>query len=261
MTMKLATLLSVSMLATGSAFAAATAESSNVFGVLRVDSPYVRTIVAVPWVAAGVEAGDIKVTDIVKTANLSENDELHYYNGSGFDSWRLNASREWVPANQVSENGGSGTSPDADVQGLPRGGAILLIRPSATTDSYFFLQGQVGSGSVGSPSIATGSPTEPAYSLIAPPSLKESALNVNTDITWLGVGANDCLYILQGGGKTVECKFKGSAWKVGSWASNGDGPKTLTWNDPPAIPVGTGFWYVSKTTTAPTIAWKNVPTL
>lgn len=259
--MKLATLLSVSVLASCSAFAASTATSENVLGVLRVDSPYVRTIVAVPWVAAGVEAGDIKVTDIVKTANLSENDELHYYNGSGFDSWRLNASGEWTPANQVSENGGSGTSPDADVQGLPRGGAILLIRPSAKSGSYFFLQGQVGSRSVGSPSIATGSLTSPAYSLIAPPSVKNSDVDVNSDMTWSGVGANDCLYILQAGGKTVECKFKDSAWKVGSWASNGGGPKTLTWNNPPAIPVGTGFWYVSKTTTAPTIAWNNVPTL
>lgn len=257
--MKLAALLSVSVLASCSAFAASTAESSNVLGVLRVDSPYVRTIVAVPWVAAGVEASDIKVTDIVKTANLSEDDQLHYYNGSGFESWKLSGGK-WVAANQVSENGGSGTSPEADVQGLPRGGAILLVRPSATSGSYFFLQGQVGSGAVGSPSIATGSLASPAYSLIAPPSVKESDVDVNSDMTWSGVGANDCLYILQAGGKTVECKFKDKAWKVGSWTSAGAGPKTLTWVNPPAIPVGTGFWYVSKTATAPTIAWKNVPT-
>ena len=252
--MKLATFLSVSMLATCSAFAASTATSENVIGVLRVDSPYARTIVAVPWVAAGVEAGDIKVTDIVKTANLSEGDELHYYNGANFNSWRLNGNKEWVPANQVSENGGSGTSPDSAVQGLPRGGALILVRKEPANP--IFLQGQYSSAPMSAQTLASGgTKMSPVYSLIAPPSTTGKDFDLMSG-TWSNVGAYDQIIIQQAGGKNIVCQWSDSAWKVGEWT--GEVPfKTFSLTAAPSIPAGTGCWYVSRTAggPAPTVQW------
>lgn len=262
MTMKLATLLSVSMLATSSAFAAATATSENVIGVLRVDSPYARTIVAVPWVAASVEAGDIKVTDIVKTANLSVGDELYYYNGKGFDSWRLDENREWVPAKQVSENGGSDQSPAADVQGLPRGGAIILVRKNPV-DNPFYLQGQVAAEAVTSQTIPAS--TEGVFHLIAPPCVKNGDVDINStdDMVWSGCDSGDRIYVYQDKGLNVECRYANKndkiQWWLGKYPAEGTEPLKPTWENPPLLPVGTGFWYFKKGTSATTVTWKNTP--
>ena len=260
MTMKLATLLSVSMLATSSAFAAATATSENVIGVLRVDSPYARTIVAVPWVAAGVEAGDIKVTDIVKTANLSEGDELHYYNGELFDSWSLNASKEWVAANQVSENGGSGQSPAAGEQELPRGGAIILVRQHP--ENPFYLQGQVAA--TAAPSQTIEDSTTGVFHLIAPPCVKNGTIDINStdDMVWSNPNAGDRIYVYQANGLNAECRYADKNGKTQWWWGKypeGTGLLKPTWENPPALSVGTGFWYFKKGSSATTVTWKNTP--
>lgn len=262
MTMKLATLLSVSMLATSSAFAAAMATSENVIGVLRVDSPYARTIVAVPWVAASVEAGDIKVTDIVKTANLSEGDELHYYDGESFkSSWRLNANKEWEAANLVSENGGSDQSPAAGEQGLPRGGAIILVRQHP--ENPFYLQGQVAATAATSqtiPASLTG-----VFHLIAPPSVKNGTIDINStdDMVWANCESGDRIYVYQANGLNAECRYADkngkTQWWWGQYPTTGTGLLKPTWENPPALSVGTGFWYFKKGSFATTVTWKNTP--
>lgn len=261
MIMKLATLLSVSMLATGSAFAAATATSENVFGVLRVDSPYARTVVAVPWVAASVEAGDIKVTDIVKTANLSEGDELHYYDGASFkSSWRLNANKEWEAANLVSENGGSDQSPAAGEQGLPRGGAIILVRQNP--NGSFYLQGQVAA--TAAPSQTIEASTTGVFYLIAPPSVKNGTIDINgtDDMEWSNPDTGDRIYVYQANGLNAECRYANKNDKLQWWWGKypeGAGLLKPTWENPPALPVGTGFWYYKKGSSATTVTWKNTP--
>lgn len=258
--MKFATILSVSLLATVSAFADATASSANIFGVLRVDSTAKRTIVAVPWVAAGVDAGNIKVTDIVKTSNLKVGDTLSYYSDGTFDTWVLNAGTDgaapaWVSANQVSQNGETGTSEDPAVQTLPRGGALILVRQDATKP--FYLQGQYSEAKATAPTIATGTAAAPTYNLIAHPGATSGSIDLNTDITWANPNTTDRIYILQADGKNVECQCRETngtwQWQYGTWT--GSGRLTVTWKNAPEIPAGTGFWYVSKSSSAPTLTW------
>ena len=264
-TMKLATLLSVSLLASAAAFAETSATSANVIGVLRVDSMAKRTIVAVPWVAAGVDAGNIKVTDIVKTSNLKVGDTLSYYKGDGtFDTWVLNAGTDgaapaWVSANQVSQNGETGTSEDPAVQTLPRGGALILVRQKAVENGTaipFYLQGQYSDVTATAPVIATGTAAEPTYNLIAHPGAKSVDVDLNTDIIWTNPNTTDRIFILKPNGLTVECQYRSGKWQYNTWAKpQGGGLMQEQWSDA-TVPAGTGFWYVSKGSSAPTLAWK-----
>ena len=261
--MKFGMLLSLSLVVAASALASEV-PSQNVVGILRVDSSANRTVVAVPWVAAGIGDQDVKVTDIVKTSNLTPadgngyaGDTLNYYNGNSFEVWHLvpgesGGAPVWKPVTVVDAQGiDEGTS--ADVAGLPRGGAIILIRRDASKP--FYLLGQVGVNAPASLDLAVGTKASPAYSLIAPPMIKDLGVDINSDITWLGVGANDEISIDQVSGPIVTCKFKtdgegNDAWKKGVWV-NGE----LTWKDPPTIPAGTGFWFVSKSSKAVTVRW------
>jgi len=248
------------------------AESSvsaeTVFGVLRVDSAASRTIVAVPWVASGIASGNVRVTDLVKTSNLTpagdgyDGDTLHYYDGSSFKAWRLLPSSTegapyWEPVTVVSVNQvDSGTSPA--LQDLPRGAALILVRQNP--NAPFFLQGQVGSSKVSAPEIATGNAANPVYSLIAPPSVPDAArLDVSSDITWSNVPSGDRLYIYRDSGETVECQYREGKWQWCDWVKT-DGRMTARWTDA-TIAVGTGMWYKSTSGTAPSCSWKYVPSL
>lgn len=257
-TMKLATLLSVSLLASAAAFAETSATTANVVGVLRVDSSAKRTIVAVPWVAAGVDAGNIKVTDIVKTSNLTVGDTLSYYNDGTFDTWELvagtgGAAPAWATVNQVSKSGETGTSEDPAVQTLPRGGALILVRQDATKP--FYLQGQYSSATMENQTLANGgSKAAPVYSLIAPPAVQN--VDVNT-ATWANVGANDQLVIQGVDGQSTTCVWREGQWQTYSWVEQ-DGLKVLQYSKTvPSILAGTGFWFVSQTSgeTQPTVRW------
>lgn len=275
MIMKLATLLSVSMLATGSAFAAATATSENVFGVLRVDSPYARTVVAVPWVAAGVEAGDIKVTDLVKTSNLTPADDsytgdtLSYYDSADskkFKSWRLvsgesGAAPHWEAATSVVANGDPQPGTDENVQGLPRGGAIILVRKDPV-NKPFYLQGQVAAEVATSQTIPAS--TEGVFHLIAPPCVKNEGIDINgtDDMEWSNPDTGDRIYVYQANGLNAECRYANKNDKLQWWWGKypeGAGLLKPTWENPPALPVGTGFWYYKKGSSATTVTWKNTP--
>lgn len=258
--MKLATLLSVSLLASAAAFAETSATSANVIGVLRVDSTAKRTIVAVPWVAAAVAGGDIKVTDLVKTSNLTVGDTLSYYKGDGtFDTWRLvegtgEAAPAWAPVNQVSKSGETGTSEDPAVQTLPRGGALILVRQDATKP--FYLQGQYSEVAAAAPTIATGTAAAPVYNLIAHPGAKSGVVDLNADIAWTNPNTTDRIFILKPDGLTVECQYLSGKWQYNTWVKpQGGGLMQEQWSDA-TVPAGTGFWYVSKGSSAPTLAWK-----
>ena len=76
-------LFSVAILA-ASVCAADEITSSNVLGILPVTSSAKRTIVSVPWCAmSATDNAAIQVSNVVKTANLTVGDTLHYVNSSG----------------------------------------------------------------------------------------------------------------------------------------------------------------------------------
>lgn len=254
MTMKLATLLSVSMLATSSAFAAATAESSNVFGVLRVDSSNAQTIVSVPWVnaSAGAES-DVKVVDLVKTSTLSEGDELYWYDSSAqsYKAWRLDANKVWQGASVVNQKG---IKIDVgDNQALPRGDALILKRTKPTDPGYFFLCGQYTTSSA-STTIAVGSASTPAFTLLAPPTASSGQVDLN-DATWTGVGTSDNILVNDKDGKLTILTYVNDKWGQPGYTKTMPPVKTHV-TDAAKIDAGLGVWYKSvKETGTITVKW------
>ena len=217
--------------------ATAFAADDNVFGCLRVDSSAAETIVAVPWVAAGVTAGEIKVADIVKTANLNEGDELWWYNNTAtpakYEMWQLK-SGAWEPMPVVAEMGEVEGAEDSTKQALSRGDALLLIR-KAPIAPCFYLYGQVPTTSAGVMTLGFGTATAPCYTLIAPPSVEDTMIN---NITWANVGENDLITI----SGADPLRYNGETW--GNWKIGADWTKT--WQASEAvIKAGQGAWYIS----------------
>ncbi len=227
----------------------------NVFGCLRVDSPDAETIVSIPWVGAGVGDSDITVADIVKTTNLTEGDELWWYDGlqGVYFTWKL-ANGVWVEQSTVINNE-SKTPTSANKQSLARGNAILLIR-NAPIASCFYLYGQVPTSQVGTITLGVGTTDAPCYTLIAPPSVADTDIN---SATWGNVVKND--YIIVVGEDEDRKQYQlfydttNSKWGVLSY----DASFTKTYDYSKAkILAGQGAWFVSAKgdgKTAATVNW------
>lgn len=259
-------LLSVAILA-ASVCAADEISTSNVLGILPVTSSAKRTIVSVPWCAmSATDDAAIQVSNLVKTANLSENDLLHFVNANGtYNTWKLTVGdggvKYWASVNEATELQ-LGETPASDVTTVARGNAIVLIRNGKLSDP-FYLYGQVGTNATVSSAIAVGTDSAPAYSLIASP--KPAAWDVNDGATWSKVGANDRIFVYGNGGITIELVWNA---ETSEWCYIEDvftelggqrirtGTKMTKYEDD--IPAGQGAWYVSYGG-SPTLTWNEVP--
>lgn len=244
--------------------------SSNVLGLLPITSSAKRTIVAVPWCAmSATDNAEIQVSNVVKTANLTIGDMLHYVNSSGsYLSWRLASGAGdvmyWESVNIASENGEITVSPSAHNQPVSRGNCIVLIRQNPGTKdapATFYLYGQVGTSSASvETSVVAGTTGSPAYTLIGAPTAATWSIN---GITWSGVGENDMISITFSNGyqKVLTPKLVNEVWKWGSMVSVYDGNRKTgeEWAVYDAsIPAGQGVWYISQGGN-PKITWSNVP--
>lgn len=247
----------VSAFASSLALAASTTVSSgNTFGVLRVDvgTTADEVIIAIPWLASSTSDTSIKVTDVIKTANLAEGDQLYYYNTTTkkYQVWQLDSSKTWVGAQNVSD---TTTETASDSTALNRGDAILLKRTGTTKASSIYLYGQVPSSSTCEVSMALGSSSSPAYTLIAPPAASETDLN---GATWANVGSGD--YIVLETGKILNYVTIGEATKWAQRTGFEDHADVYS-TDAAKISAGMGAWYVSQSsnTSAPTVTWTGLP--
>lgn len=233
-------------LLTIAAIAAATTalavESSNTFGILRVDSSAPETIVSVPWEAAG--GGSIKVKDVVKTANLHSGDQLYYYAGGSYKLWQLNDNGQWVGAMTEIKNGDGTISVPAGsaTDTLARGGAIILKRTNPA--SCFHLYGQYTNSGSSTTCVANG------YTLLAPPSTAETDLNAKT---WATPGANDNI-ILQ---NMTLLHYRNDKWgKLTKTLDSETGAITETVDPSVAkIAAGEGAWYHNNQSEEVTVQW------
>ncbi len=248
----------VSAFASSLALAASTTVSSgNTFGVLRVDVGTAdEVIIAIPWLASSTSDTSIKVTDVIKTANLAEGDQLYYYNTTTqkYQVWQLSSAKEWVGAENVSD---TTTETASSTTALNRGDAILLKRTGSTKAESIYLYGQVPSSSTCTVTMALSSSSSPAYTLIAPPAASETDLN---GATWANVGSGD--YIVLETGKILNYVTIGEATK---WAQRTGFDETTNKDtystDAAKISAGMGAWYVSQSsnTSAPTVTWTGLP--
>ena len=241
------------LFASSLAFATATTTvtSGNTFGVLRVDvGTAEQVIIAIPWLAASTDGSDIKVTDVIKTANLYSGDQLYYYNTSTgkYQVWQLDDNKAWVAATGI-----DGTEDVVDGQTLTRGNAILLKR-SGTKSSSIYLYGQVPSTATCEVTMAQGTSTAPAYTLIAPPAVSETDLN---SATWKNVATGD--YIVLDVGTLLNYVTIDGTEKWAQWTGFENHADTYS-ADAAKISVGQGAWYVSRGgTSAATVKWTGLP--
>lgn len=262
-------LFSVAILA-ASVCAADEITSSNVLGLLPVTSSAKRTIVSVPWCAmSATDNAAIQVSNLVKTANLSVGDMLHYVNKDGsYLSWRLaNGAGDvkfWESVVIAKESEVS-ASPAAHDQTVARGNCIVLIRQNPGTKAApatFYLYGQVGTSASVETSVVKGTAETPAYTLIGAPTA--AAWNIN-DVSWENVSEGDMISITLNNGfqKTLIPQLESEVCKWGSMVSKYDDETKMKTGEEweiynPQIPAGQGAWYISHGGN-PTINWSGVP--
>ena len=243
-----------------STFAEETSASINTLGILRVDSTLEKTIVAVPWVELSGSATEaaVKVADYVKTENLSDGDMLHAYDATTgvYKNWTL-TNNAWSPVATATEGDEIQESLAANAYGLTYGSALWLERQNPTANGVavpFYLSGQVAAAAATHPFV-TGTADAPVWNLVANGSATALSLGSIT-----GGGDDDVIYLVNDDDAPTVCYKKNGVWGSDQYVEVRPGRFSLRFvaataenSTIPAISAGTGFWYVSKSATAPVI--------
>ena len=248
--MKVKTLACLCALAVASAFGTEAVTSANTFGVLKVTCSAQKVIIATPWVEC-LTAGNVKVTDLVMTSGLADGDAILVYQNGAFKSWAISGGA-WTET-LVSQAGATVSSGDAASAAIARGQAFWFVKASYSEPYDLYLYGQDTTAGATS-TIAVGTSTSPAYSLLASPNTVAADLNAKNfsgtrnaadEIRVPRHNLPDLIYTFKDGqGWGTEVKVQ-----IGS-----TGRYKKTWQAGCLIPPGNGFWYVSKGGSG-TITW------
>ncbi len=235
-----------------SAATTTTVESGNTLGLLRVDIGNAsEALIAIPWLGVATTDTDIKVTDVIKTANLTAGDQLFYYDTTkkAYQVWQLKDDKTWEVATSVSDGKTTIVTAEAD-QTLKRGNALLLKR-NTTTETSVYLYGQVPTSTEAiTTTMAKGTSDAPAFTLLAPPSVED--VDLNTGATWANVNAGDVIVLAD----STSLIYRNGKW--GKKTAFDVTTNTETIDQTVAkISAGTGAWYVSAkgATQAATVTW------
>ena len=239
--MKVKTLACLCALAAIPAFGTEAVTSANTFGVLKVTCSAQKVIIATPWVEC-LTAGNVKVTDLVMTAGLADGDAILVYQNGAFKSWAISGGA-WSPV-AVSEAGQTVYSGDAASAAIARGQAFWFVKASYSAPYDLYLYGQDTTAGATS-TIAVGTSTSPAYSLLASPNTVAADLNAKN---FSGTrNAADEIRVPRHNLPDLIYTFKdGQGWGTSRSVEIGStGRFKKTWTVGCEIPAGTGFWYVS----------------
>ena len=258
--------------------AAMAVSSSNMFGILRVDSTAEETIISVPWIETAASSGDIKICDLVLTSNLTVGDRLLYYTGTKpcselmltelpkpgtttpaqdfqYLAWTLGTDADgvkvWESVTTVDKDADGRTRMTVSAPGgneaVPRGAALMIIRPKAHVDPIY-LYGQYTPGAVEGKALQ-GTFEQPAYTLLAPSD--PNGVDLNTSGVMSGTpDIND--YIVIGDVGTM-LKYDNGQWGVMGKYDRTTGTYPMD-TSKAVIKPGQGVWYVSRGG-APTFTW------
>lgn len=261
----LAALASLATLAT-------TVESSNTFGVLKLESPDKETIISVPWLKVGAssEATGIPANELVLTSNLMAGDKLFAYDtdAGAYYTWTLDSDKNWATtATTITPNTATTKSP-ANVT-LLRGVGLILDRcgtgwtPDTETDlrasTPIYLYGQYAALTAGSAkSTVARSSKNMVTTIIAPPTT--AAVDLNSVTVENGM-EGDMIEVQLGTTYKFLTRNNKLTWCVKKVEGEGTTSRTY-WdvdpNDPPTIPAGRGALYHAnkgKTDQTVTITW------
>lgn len=239
--MKVKSFFAASLLVAGAAFADSTEVTTEyVLGVFPLSVSAGENIINVPWVESGTTGAGVAVTNLVKTANLTEGDSLLWYNtgSKDFYGWhvvsnKVSGTQYWEPTTSITSYGEKVfLSPSTTA--LSKGDAIILKVANAGT---VYIVGQYAAGTGTGITVAAGTSGEPKYTLFAPPGV-DGACDINTDLTFTGtIDSKDMIWLADG---TEVRRGKNNY----TWLGFKDDVLNPITN--PSIPKGQGAWYVSK---------------
>lgn len=274
----------ISIMATGAALASAVT-SDTTFGVLKVTSTNLQTVISVPWEAVGTSGNPVKVKDFVKTSNLmpsgkrddvelQNGDKLYKYDNSTsyYSGWFLNSTNVWEGYAIAADEITSSSYAKADEATLARGDALILVRvPTNTTSGVarslagsagdIYLYGQYNETPVTTHTMAYAT-DESKATLFAPWNTTNEGVFVNADnattgeiyLSWENVDASDTLALQDDNGNVVILTRHDNKWGVYNPFSEEEDEENK-WYYNFKIKPGMGAWYraakVSTRTVAP----------
>ncbi|MBQ2632236.1 MAG: hypothetical protein IJG13_21365 [Kiritimatiellae bacterium] len=236
-------LLSIAVCASAVAAFATTNVTCGTVGVTAITSTYTNTVVAVSYKELGNLDSDITVSNIVKTANLSNGDLLYVFSGGKYQSYTLTTAaggaKYWDRTLDyvVGANGQLTTdeTPAANIATLASGSGIWLVRPNGWDGANFTFYIYGKPSGVTSVKVAAG-----ATALVGNPTQTNKAPTIS------GATSGDQILVPANNKVGMQTySYSGSVWLTRI---------NKAWQEGlPTINAGTGFWYVAKG--AVTINW------
>ena len=227
--------LAISFLALAAGVMSAMAvDSANTFVTVKVNSSTTNTVIAVPLVDIGAGNEPVNITNFVLTAGLEDGATLTVkYSSDGKWYTFVNESGTWTAG--VSVDTSSVVTTPSGAETIARGGAAMLHNEFTGASFDFCLYGQLATSST------TVTPVANATSAIANGSLSDCLVSSISGVE------GDFIKTPKDDGEGMNTyKYGDGKWKTRSGVE-------VTSSD--VIPVGKGFWYVSKSSTVPTITW------
>jgi hypothetical protein len=227
--------------------------STNIIGVLEVNSTSTNTMTAVPWAALATDPivpTNIVVGNYMMPAQLASGDTLHAITADGvYQKYTIDASGAWtssVATVTLTKDGSSSITetPPAEARELQRGNAVWITRNNPSTP--YFLIGQYTGMDIQVP-VGGSDGTTAVPTMITNPRFTPLAIN---DIDWGGnPTTSDVVWIpSEKGISTILRWARDSADGKMKWGVLVQNRATRTsylksdWT----VPSGMGFWYNRK---------------
>jgi hypothetical protein len=219
--------------------------STNIVGVLEIDSSLANTLAAVPWVALeqdpeGADLVPVTVSNYLNTAHLEDNDAIQVASqGNIYKRWSWNKrDKKWNAATTVTKNAVYSAT-DAGEHPLPGNSAVWISRANSG-NKPFFLVGQYSKNDV-SLQIGGDESGDETFTLVSNPSFEPVRVN---DYNW---GTNpvkgDVIRIPNEKEAPLLLSWNGSEW---GRLVKLPGERYGVWKNDAVVPAGTGFWYMRK---------------
>ncbi len=239
--------------------------STNIIGVLEVDSAITNTVVAVPWKQLASDpkhAGNITVANYVSSLNLTPGDHVYAFEeipskgasasgGATYMMWTLQSDGTWTSATTIksTEAGYSvmSVAEDAETKEFARTQAVWLQRQRPLDKDGkpvpFFLVGQYDADGV-EITVKGGTSSEPGYTLLSVPDYRDYSIN---DLDWSGYASaadsTDFIRVVDGS-QSFLLKWSDGKWcteEVNYRRGRPAGMKYVPYETP--FKAGTGFWF------------------
>ncbi len=216
-------------------------------GVFKVESDAAVTIIPVPWQSLGDE--DIKATELVHAASLSDDDELIVYGADGKSQTWIVKNGEWTAPVAEYTIGDDVSEPQQEEQQeaaeLSRGQGVILKRKDTKKEIVLIGQPVANETEKVKTPIAAASANEPSWNLVASPKMEQVEVG-----TVAGANTSDEI-IVPTAGTPKHYTYKNNAWGYpGAKVNKTVGQFTIITTehktDDKIIKSGMGFWYINK---------------